>query len=134
MELNERLIAAREHAKFETARDAAEALGIPYPTYAGHENGSSGFRADKGELYARRFKVSFEWLMRGRGPMIGAGTSPEETLKSALLAYGVDQGQLNRVMNIIRTFAPATEALPERIQSDDQSQPASHPHATAPSR
>ncbi len=70
MELHERLQTARRHAGFDSAADAAAALGVPYPTYAGHENGSSGFRSEKGELYARRFKVRFEWLMRGRGPMV----------------------------------------------------------------
>ncbi len=80
MELHERLVAARKHAGFETAVEAAEALGIPYPTYAGHENGSSGFRADKGELYARRFKVRFEWLMRGSGQMVDLATKYREIL------------------------------------------------------
>lgn len=70
MELHERLTAARIHAKYASAADAARALGVPYPTYAGHENGSSGFRARSGEKYARRFKVRFEWLMNERGPMI----------------------------------------------------------------
>jgi hypothetical protein len=79
MDLHERLIAARIHAGFETAVEAAAALGVPYPTYAGHENGSSGFRAERGELYARRYRVRFEWLMRGRGPMTegAAGRGPE---------------------------------------------------------
>lgn len=80
MELHERLVAAREHAGFVSATDAAKAVGVPYPTYAGHENGSSGFRADKGELYARRFKVRFEWLMRGVGPMVDLGTKHREVL------------------------------------------------------
>ena len=80
MELHERLVAARKQAKFETAAEAAEALGVPYPTYAGHENGSSGFRADKGELYARRFKVRFEWLMRGTGQMIDLASKYREIL------------------------------------------------------
>jgi hypothetical protein len=70
MDLHERLVAARVHAGFGSATEAAEALGVKYGTYSGHENGSSGFRADKGELYARRFKVRFEWLMRGTGPMV----------------------------------------------------------------
>lgn len=72
-DLSERLLKAREHAGFSNATEAAEALGVPYPTYAGHENGSSGFRAPTGELYSRRFKVSFEWLMRGKGPMLPKG-------------------------------------------------------------
>lgn len=69
MELHERLTAARIAANFATAADAAAALGVKYPTYAGHENGSSGFRAETGEHYAKKFKVRFEWLMRGVGPM-----------------------------------------------------------------
>lgn len=62
--------AARERAGFETVALAAAAVGVPYPTYAGHENGSSGFPSSKGEIYSRKFKVRFEWLMNGRGPMV----------------------------------------------------------------
>lgn len=69
MELHERLTAARLAAGFTSAADAAEALGVVYSTYAGHENGSSGFRPATGEKYARKFKVRFEWLMRGAGSM-----------------------------------------------------------------
>jgi hypothetical protein len=68
-DLSDRLLLARKNAGYPNARSAAIALGVPYPTYAGHENGQSGFKADKGELYARRFKVDFEWLMRGKGTM-----------------------------------------------------------------
>lgn len=80
MDLHDRLMAARKHANFQTARDAAEALGVPYPTYAGHENGSSGFRARSGELYARRFKVNFEWLMSGRGQMVDTSSKQQEVI------------------------------------------------------
>jgi hypothetical protein len=80
MELHERLYAARKNAGFDTAAEAAEALGVPYGTYSGHENGSSGFRADKGEMYARRFKVRFEWLMRGTGPMMDLASKYREIL------------------------------------------------------
>lgn len=80
MDLHERLVAAREQAGFKTATDAAAALGVPYGTYSGHENGSSGFRADKGEVYAKKFKVRFEWLMRGTGPMVDLATKYREVL------------------------------------------------------
>lgn len=80
MELHERLQIARRHAGYETVAQAAQALGVPYPTYAGHENGASGFRADKGELYARKFKVRFEWLMRGIGPMVDVTAKQREVL------------------------------------------------------
>lgn len=78
--MHERLRAAREHAGFETAVSAAEALGVPYPTYAGHENGSSGFRSDKAALYARRFKVRFEWLLREIGPMVDLSSKYQDIL------------------------------------------------------
>jgi hypothetical protein len=84
MELHERLKKAREHAKFETVTEAAEALGVPYPTYAGHENGTSGFRRDSATLYARRFGVSLDWLLAEKGPMTGAAQDAREAEYLAL--------------------------------------------------
>ena len=72
-DLSERLMKARIHAGFESVQDAVDALGVKYPTYAGHENGSSGFKPTSGEVYARKFKVNFDWLMTGRGPMLPDG-------------------------------------------------------------
>ena len=63
----ERLRIARLRAGFETAKDAAEALGIAVSTYLGHENGSRGYPAKKAEVYARRFKVREQWLLYGVG-------------------------------------------------------------------
>ena len=65
-EMHERLAWAREQAGFDTASDAANALNIPGTTYMGHENGSRGFRS-RAEQYSKRFKVSLEWLLTGRG-------------------------------------------------------------------
>jgi hypothetical protein len=80
MEMHERLAKARIDAGYESAVKAAAAVGVPYPTYAGHENGSSGFRADKGEIYAKKFKVRFEWLMSGIGPMKDLASKYQEIL------------------------------------------------------
>lgn len=80
MDLHERLAKAREDAGYKTAKEGAAAVNVPYGTYSGHENGSSGFRADKGEIYARKFKVRFEWLMRGTGPMVDLATKYREIL------------------------------------------------------
>jgi phage repressor protein C with HTH and peptisase S24 domain len=63
-----RLRAARIAAKYETARAAAEAMGIREQTYNNHENGTAGL-ARSGERYARFFRVSLEWLLTGRGEM-----------------------------------------------------------------
>lgn len=66
-EIGERLKTARIAAGFTTAADAATALGIKYPTYAGHENGSRGLRSSL-EQYGRRYRVTMDWLLTGRGP------------------------------------------------------------------
>lgn len=66
-EMHERLIAARKAAGFKTAQEAAESLDVKYPTYAGHENGTTGLRLDVAAKYARKFKVSIDWLATGRG-------------------------------------------------------------------
>lgn len=48
--------------------DAAEALGVKYPTYAGHENGSRKLGRNI-DLYADRLGIRAEWLRTGQGPM-----------------------------------------------------------------
>lgn len=86
MELHERLAWAREQAGYKSAADAARALGIPYPTYGGHENGAKGgFRVDDGLRYSKKFKVDFLWLMTGEG-------APKK-LKTAPLVGYVGAGQ-----------------------------------------
>lgn len=126
---------ARTQAGFETAADAAVAVGVPYGTYSGHENGSSGFRADKGEIYARKFKVRFEWLMRGNGPMVDTATKdPEVHLRSALLAFGVDGRELDRLMKVIKTYVPEDAVIPEQNLPGDQSQPANPRRVKEPLR
>ena len=65
--MSNRLKKARMAAGFKTARIAAESLGKNYNTYAAHENGARGVPIPHAEQYARKFKVSLEWLLTGRG-------------------------------------------------------------------
>lgn len=100
-EIGARLKMARKAAGFGTAVAAAESLGVVYATYAGHENGNRGLRASL-EQYARRFGVSADWLLTGRGemkstermaPILGlAGAGPNGTV---LFAEG--QGNFGEV-------------------------------------
>lgn len=64
----DRLRIAREK-RFPSARAAALALGVPVSTYGAHERaqapGGRDFGPDEAERYARRFKVSPEWLLTG---------------------------------------------------------------------
>ena len=71
--LSDRLRAARSAAGFNTARDAARALGISPPTYYAHENGTRGVNGEVLVAYARAFRVSLSWLIAGEGgPFEGA--------------------------------------------------------------
>lgn len=72
MEPHKRLQHARTLAGYDSATDAANAMGVPVPTYAAHENGSRDFRRGRGgpipgHRYAQFFKVNYDWLMTGRG-------------------------------------------------------------------
>lgn len=89
-------------AGFKTAQAAADSMGIKYPTYAGHENGTTGLRLDVAASYAKKFKVSIDWLAtgRGKGPRSTPLDSPadwrtevKDGLQSALDA-GADQHEI----------------------------------------
>ncbi len=67
MEINDRLRLARERRGFPSAADAAKAIGVPYGTYSGHENGTRGISRDRILEYAEKFRVSAEWLLTGHG-------------------------------------------------------------------
>ena len=96
-----RLKEARKAAGFANAREAAAALGVEYPTYAAHENGSRKPDLETAGQYARRYKASLDWLINGRGkgpaaptmvPLmgyVGAG--------AATHFYAESQGELERV-------------------------------------
>lgn len=74
-EIAARLRTARKNAGFTSVGDAAKALGVAYPTYAAHENGSRAFDNETAAFYARRFKVSLDWLLTGKGERSGRPTS-----------------------------------------------------------
>jgi DNA-binding XRE family transcriptional regulator len=63
---HERLARARLLAGYETATEAADAIGVNRPTYIHHENGTRGFQKHA-DRYAKFFRVSLEWLVTGRG-------------------------------------------------------------------
>jgi phage repressor protein C with HTH and peptisase S24 domain len=68
MSTGERLKAARMAAGYESAKAAAEAIGVPVATYTQHENAHRGLPAERARHYARFFDTTPEWLLYGRGP------------------------------------------------------------------
>lgn len=67
MDIHDRLKTARTDAGYESASEAARALGINVATYVHHENGTRGFNIEAATKYSRRFGVALEWLLTGRG-------------------------------------------------------------------
>jgi hypothetical protein len=92
--VHDRLQWARANAGYETPAEAAEALGMTgsrQSTYFGHENGSRGL-ARAGARYAEFFRVSYDWLMRGKGsptPSLGRQSqTPAEVSILGLVGAG----------------------------------------------
>lgn len=81
--MGDRLKRARENAGIDTAKDAADAMGIPVPTYTQHESGLRGYPANKARKYAEFYRVSPEWLLYGKGDGPDADAFPERPTTSA---------------------------------------------------
>lgn len=64
-EKSDRLRLAREQAGFTTAAEAAERFGWTVTTYRHHENGTRNFPDATAMEYAKKFKVTPEWLILG---------------------------------------------------------------------
>jgi transcriptional regulator with XRE-family HTH domain len=62
----ERLKTAREANGYATAKDAAEAIGVPVPTYTVHERAEKFLPARRADQYARFFGLTPEFLLYGR--------------------------------------------------------------------
>jgi hypothetical protein len=107
-EPHERLRQARLQAGYKEASEAARALGMRESTYLGHENGSRGFKA-QADRYARKFGVSLEWLLTGRGPRAPRTTTPAAPAAASTVPlvgyvgagaqayFFSDQGEIDRV-------------------------------------
>jgi transcriptional regulator with XRE-family HTH domain len=61
----ERLVQAREAAKYKTATEAAEAMGVHYGTYAGHENANRSISRAMLSRYAKFYGVKADFLLYG---------------------------------------------------------------------
>lgn len=79
-ELANRLKQARVSQGYESAAEAADAMDMSYPTYAGHENGNRGIPARAISRYAAFFKVNLAWLQDGKPPMHGKSIDTPDIL------------------------------------------------------
>lgn len=101
----ERLRIARLRANYRTAKEAAEAMGIPVSTYLAHENGSRGYPAGKAARYARKFKVPEVWLLYGTGPAPGTDKQGDETGEVVSLVQRLPPIRRAEALQILRVLA-----------------------------
>lgn len=123
----ERLRIARLNAGFASAYEAANALGVNKDTYSQHENGIRGYPAAKAELYSRRFKVSAEWLLFGKGTGPAPSTDPSEDDLEAMLADVLREIPAGATIgDWPRIAAPILRAQLERYRVDREGLDSSH--------
>lgn len=138
-EIAARIKEARIAAKFKTAGDAAASLGVKYPTYAGHENASRAVDVEDAVLYARRFRVSLDWLLTGVGRGPGGGQVEakitDETQILAMLARieGLSDTDIDVAFGVIK-LALSRQAGSGQAEPSGQPEPASRHREAAPSR
>ncbi|MVA47353.1 helix-turn-helix domain-containing protein [Agrobacterium vitis] len=101
--IGERLKTARLAAGFATVEEAAEAMGVNYQTYAGHENGRSGFKSDSVVRYCKKFKISTDWLLTGKGK--GPRGEHDVAWEIFLIASNLPQEELERAKRIMQAVA-----------------------------
>lgn len=114
---NERLRIARQRF-FKSAAEAARSLGLSVGTYSGHENGHRGFPASRAPAYARKFKVSEEWLLYGKGDGDPSPTLTDEYLTEMVEIALRDLPAGTPLGDFPRFLAPALREQIERFEAD----------------
>lgn len=118
-----RLKAARERAGYESAKLAAEAMGVSPSTYIQHENGTRGYPRNRAERYARFFRVTPEWLLYGRGKLDDIPPPPNEAVLEEMLRLIVAEIPARAsISDWPRLGAPILHELLKRFQADGEFQ------------
>lgn len=103
----ERLAIARLRAGFNTGKDAADSMGVAVSTYLGHENGSRGIRPTQATRYAKKFKVSEQWLLYGTGK--APGTDGDVTAEAVSILDHLPPLKRAEALGYLRALASLSE-------------------------
>ena len=123
---NDRLKQVRA-PRYETAVEAAQAMGIPPATYIQHENGTRGSGSlprAAAERYAKFFRVSLDWLLTGKGeaPTPSFEPTPED-IERMLRSVIADEMLVGaRIADLPHIFAPALHEQLARFRFDREAQ------------
>jgi transcriptional regulator with XRE-family HTH domain len=114
-----RLKNARISAGYDTAKDAAVAMGVSDATYTQHENGTRGFPASRAQRYARFFRTTPEWLIYGRGLNELPSTEPTIAELENMIANALSEVTLGvRIGDLPQIIAPSLHAQLEFFRAD----------------
>jgi len=119
-------------AKGETQESLAEKIGSTSGAISQLENGIINYTQPTLEAIAAALGCRPGDLLN-RLPSEGAST-PENQLKLALLAYGVDAEDIKRAISSVKVFLDDPDELSSPDLPDDQLEPASGHRARVPSR
>lgn len=117
---------------FPNQLDAVEALGWSQSKISRLENGDTPYNQDDLEVAAEKFGCTPADLITR--PPGDAGNSPEIQLRSALIAFGVDAGDLGKAVGMIKGFLGDLDEQQRESLPRDLSEPANRPRERAPSR
>ncbi len=116
--LDERLAWARKQAGYAGPGEAAAALGVPRFTYTQHENGIRGFRHPSAVQYAKKFKVSLDWLLTGKGDPKGG----KEAILVGKVGAGAEITRFDEGVALAGVQAPPGIDAPNVAEIDGESQ------------
>lgn len=114
----DRLKKVRAQAGFATGTDAARAMGIPAPTYLGHENGTTGLKRTVAIRYAKFFKVSLDWLLTGIGAAREVMVNIEGYVGAGAEVYPVDEQTRGGGLGPVRPPVGISDCVALRIRGD----------------
>jgi DNA-binding XRE family transcriptional regulator len=108
--------------RFRTAAEAQRAIGVSYPTYAAHENGSREMSRKFAIRYANFFRIRLDWLLNGSGEP--RATGGVQRLFDELPADM--QAEALRYLEYLKTRRnmPLSRASPAKALIDEHNRPA----------
>jgi SOS-response transcriptional repressor LexA len=124
-----RLKEARLKRGYESAKAAAEAMGVSVATYIQHENGTRGVPANRAEQYGKFFRVAPEWILYGNRPVLESVPLGPQLQVKGTVAAGIWLEASEMLLDECETFtgrgdikSPASERYGLRVQGDSMNE------------
>lgn len=102
------------NAGWDQSKDAAESMGLKPVTYRSYERPTSeagrGMKPQQAQQFARKFKVSWTWLLMGEGtPAIETQAPPELVEINRRIESMTDPAQRTNALDLINGILDVVE-------------------------